>query len=386
MGKSRFGKRIISMITIFSAMFVFASCMPVEHTYDVRHKIEEDAKLLIKEYLDKNFSGAISSDVKMVEGDLVKIPDGNYWGNFPTYVAKADFEYSGESYRIYADTDTKEIYTDYYFDEVMTSMSGIIEEAFFDMGMDVKAAVTEISIDTKIENSGIETKNYGFCPTTVRISDAISSDIKPENIRGFLDKAVLDKESGISVSVSISEVGRVLDAKDRDELNAMFPGISSYKITEYAAGVADIIRSGAKPPKTAGLLMQSRCSFYTDSYFAYEYDVINEDYVYINVPVKEYTEDGVNDLEIPRITVSYSTVTVDIDNELISPMFVFFKDLKEPDAIVNVRRLASYGKAEDDEGEKYSLEDCGGGYYTLRGADNSEGFKTYSGIRIEGIR
>ncbi|MBO7334939.1 MAG: hypothetical protein J6U67_08565, partial [Lachnospiraceae bacterium] len=368
MGKSRFGKRIVSMITILSAMLAFASCMPVEHTYDVRHKIEEDAKLLIKEYLDKNFSGAISSDVKMVEGDLVKIPDGHYWGNFPTYVAKADFEYSGESYRIYADTDTKEIYTDYYFDEVMTSMSGIIEEAFFDMGMDVKAAVTEISIDTKIENSGIETKNYGFCPTTVRISDAISSDIKPENIRGFLDKAVLDKESGISVSVSISEVGRVLDAKDRDELNAMFPGISSYKITEYAAGVADIIRSGAKPPKTAGLLMQSRCSFYTDSYFAYEYDVINEDYVYINVPVKEYTEDGVNDLEIPRITVSYSTVTVDIDNELISPMFVFFKDLKDPDAIVNVRRLASYGKAEDDEGEKYSLEDCGGGYYTLRGA------------------
>lgn len=359
--------QLLCIVFLLTASTMLAGCMPTAYTSDQKTAIENAAKPLILEYLNDNFKGAKAGNFRMCEGDIDSEKYDmsgiiRYWGRCPTYVVEADFEYQDKNYRICVDTNTKDIYTNYYFDDLMKAYDEVMKENLQSMGITGDLVTYNLLLSTKISNDGIDLSEYtDYAPTSTIVNDVVSTDVTPENAKQYISDALLDELSCIHVDSWLANSGNfhVIHYDDTKKLAEIMPGLAVYNIYAVDDSTMDYLNINGEMPEYWELTI-SEYYFVGSLYTCRQYERFEKDKIIINSPVADLTDSDVPTKTFtPQITYSEKEKTYYFRTCDYEFTYLFFKN---PNTFMGLRKIKV---GPGYKPNKFKFRDCGEGLYSL---------------------
>lgn len=379
--------RVLCIVFVLATATLLAGCLPTAYTKEQKEAIEAAAKPMIEKYLNDNFKGAKARNYCMHEGDIdadkfdMTQIGSTYWGRCPTYVVEAGFVYQNKEYRICVDTNTGEIYTSYYFDDLMAAYDKVMKENFQSLGITGDFATYEITLATEISNDGIEMAEYAdYAPTTTYVDDVISDSITPDNVEQYIRQALMDDFSNIHTKswMGNNDKYHVIPYSDTQKLAENLPGLGAFDIFAVEDFTMDYLREHGEMPGYWEMTISEAYSV-ASVYFCRQYECFEEDGIIINSPVADCQDSDVPDKTFnPKITYSAKEKECSFQTCEYEFTYLFFDNPNTHMGFKKIKLPPGY------KPNKVKFKDCGDGIYTLDDSYFEYAFKFLGRFQISG--
>lgn len=392
----RFRKKcILCICVIFAAALFLGACVPACYTKEQEEAIIDKARPLIESFLDDNIPNAKTDDFNMIEGDLdYDSMDGASIGTdfarWATSVVKSTFTVKGDDreYVIYADTESGDIYTDYWAGNVKKAMAEVMEEAFTAAGeKSVIVAVPKMTVSSVIYSHDMPSSENGTINSIAKIRDAVKADINERNAREYIESNLKSEDGNVTAEIDVYTADSEIEEDVATAVIDEYPGIG-YVVAQLLeeSAVADEKNTGTLP-LSAELNIVNECYFNGALYYRYDYATTQKDGAILVAPSYYYEvryepsdepdKDAERNVNSKALTSSLENYDGQLTASAYASQFsyLYFTDEFPTDGKIKL----TYGPGKN----KYGFKECGEGYYTIDHPYFDRVFKFMGQVSIE---